>query len=75
MAVSDDAEKGLPTYSDAISPTKSLEAGSQRRKSSVVNADIVAGEVFDERYETTQRGLKSRHAQMIGIEHPRRRKQ
>ncbi|KAI4949966.1 hypothetical protein J4E86_007921 [Alternaria arbusti] len=38
-----------------------------RRKSSAVDPEIVAGEIFDERYETTQRGLKSRHAQMIAL--------
>jgi amino acid transporter len=31
-----------------------------RRRSSVVNAEVIQGEIFDERYETTQRGLKSR---------------
>jgi amino acid transporter len=30
------------------------------RKSSAVNPEILAAEIFDERYETTQRGLKSR---------------
>ncbi|OAL06471.1 histidine permease [Phaeosphaeriaceae sp. SRC1lsM3a] len=38
-----------------------------RRKSSAVNPEILAGEIFDERYETTKRGLKSRHAQMIAL--------
>jgi amino acid transporter len=31
-----------------------------RRRSSAVNPEILHGELFDERYETTQRGLKSR---------------
>jgi amino acid transporter len=31
-----------------------------RRKSSVVSPEILAGEIFDQRYERTQRGLKSR---------------
>jgi hypothetical protein len=31
-----------------------------RRKSSAVDPAVLAGEIFDERYETTQRGLKSR---------------
>jgi amino acid transporter len=31
-----------------------------RRRSSAVNPEVLAGEIFDERYETTQRGLKSR---------------
>lgn len=38
-----------------------------RRKSSAVDPQVLAGEIFDERYETTQRGLKSRHAQMIAL--------
>jgi hypothetical protein len=40
-------------------PMESFE-GSRRRKSSVVNADVLGGEIFDTRYESTQRGLKSR---------------
>jgi amino acid transporter len=31
------------------------------RKSSTVDPAAIAGEIFDERYETTQRGLKSRY--------------
>lgn len=31
-----------------------------RRRSSVVAPEVLAGEIFDERYERTQRGLKSR---------------
>lgn len=38
-----------------------------RRRSSVVGPEVLAGEIFDERYERTQRGLKSRHAQMIAL--------
>jgi amino acid transporter len=34
---------------------------SNRRKSSVVNPEVLTGQLFDERYETTQRGLKSRY--------------
>jgi hypothetical protein len=34
------------------------------RKSTVVES-IVAADLLDDRYEITQRGLKSRHAQMI----------
>ena len=32
-----------------------------RRRSSVVNADVLTGDIYDERYETTKRGLKSRY--------------
>lgn len=38
-----------------------------RRKSSVVNPEVLTGEIFDQRYESTQRGLKSRHCQMIAL--------
>ena len=31
------------------------------RKSSAAAPALVVGEIFDERYETTQRGLKSRY--------------
>jgi amino acid transporter len=39
-----------------------------RRKSSAVNPEVLAGEIFDERYETTQRGLKSRYAQFPNLQ-------
>ncbi|ORY16311.1 amino acid permease/ SLC12A domain-containing protein [Clohesyomyces aquaticus] len=42
------------------------EAG-RRRSSIPVNPEVLAGEIFDERYEKTHRGLKSRHAQMIAL--------
>jgi len=32
-----------------------------RRRSSAVDPTVIAGEIFDERYESTQRGLKSRY--------------
>jgi len=38
-----------------------------RRKSSIVDAEVLTGEIYDERYEGTKRGLKSRHAQMIAL--------
>lgn len=31
-------------------------ASAERRKSSVVDAAVISGEIFDERYESTQRG-------------------
>ena len=43
------------------------KGNSIRRKSSAVNAEILAGEMYDERYGGTKRGLKSRHAQMIAL--------
>ena len=36
------------------------------RKASVAES-IIAADLLDERFETTQRGLKSRHAQMIAL--------
>jgi len=38
-----------------------------RRRSSIVDADVIAGDIYDTRYESTKRGLKSRHAQMIAL--------
>jgi hypothetical protein len=62
-----DAEKG-------IQPVRDSDSGNERghvhdlvgRKSSVAESVIAAG-LLDERYATTQRGLKSRHAQMIAL--------
>lgn len=36
-----------------------------RRKSSAVDPQVLAGEIFDERYESTQRGLKSRYYSIL----------
>jgi hypothetical protein len=38
-----------------------------RRKSSAVDPEILNGEIYDERFQSTKRGLKSRHAQMIAL--------
>jgi amino acid transporter len=52
---------------NGIGNEKNLDYGvgnvhtTSRRKSSAVNPEILAAEIFDERYETTQRGLKSRY--------------
>lgn len=63
MAISGhDIEKSPPEYT--LSPSKSEEAGARRKSS--VTPEVLTGEIFDDRYESTQRGLKSRHAQMIG---------
>lgn len=68
-----DGRHGLPDY-DEKSPYLASEstdekgfAGQNRRKSSVVNAEVLNGELYDERFESTKRGLKSRHAQMIAL--------
>lgn len=56
------SENELPIFRNA-----DRQGPATRRKSSVVNSEILAGEIFDQRYEGTQRGLKSRHAQMIAL--------
>ncbi|QDS67557.1 hypothetical protein FKW77_003089 [Venturia effusa] len=57
------SEKGnLPEYDGVRERNTSGE-----RKGSVVGASVLHAEIFDERYEKTQRGLKSRHAQMIAL--------
>ena len=38
-----------------------------KRKASVVSAQVIEDDLFDNRFEHTQRGLKSRHAQMIAL--------
>ena len=55
-----DPEKGATK--DDFDP-KSIHEG---RTTSVVES-IVAADLLDERFETTHRGLKSRHAQMIAL--------
>ncbi|EME85115.1 uncharacterized protein MYCFIDRAFT_60039 [Pseudocercospora fijiensis CIRAD86] len=64
-----EVEKGPISISDHhLGYTKSSnEDGAVRRRSSVINPEVLTGEIFDDRYESTQRGLKSRHAQMIAL--------
>lgn len=61
-----DVEQGTiidrKTSGDGVGRRSSLTG----RKSSVAES-IVAADLLDERYATTQRGLKSRHAQMIAL--------
>lgn len=62
---------------DLSDPEKGVEAiktrsKSERRPSATgrkasIPESIVAADLLDERYATTQRGLKSRHAQMIAL--------
>lgn len=57
-----DVEPGATTPKKYVEKTTSNTKGSidgGRRAS--VTADIIQGEMFDGRYETTQRGLKSRY--------------
>jgi amino acid transporter len=62
---SHDPEKGA----DAVG----RESGDRHRKMSLTGRkssmaeSVIAAELLDERYRTTQRGLKSRHAQMIAL--------
>jgi hypothetical protein len=42
-----------------VSGDRRLSAGAGRKNS--VTPEVIAGELFDERYERTQRGLKSRY--------------
>lgn len=66
-------ENGLPGYdkkaveitAEKTDSNGALEQG--RRRSSVVDAELLTGEIYDERFESTKRGLKSRHAQMIAL--------
>lgn len=66
-----------PEYSDPEKGVERTTAGDSKvfadrkhsltgRRASVVES-IVAADLLDERYATTQRGLKSRHAQMIAL--------
>ena len=62
-----DPEKGVERT--AVGDSKVFADGKQSltgRRASVVES-IVAADLLDERYATTQRGLKSRHAQMIAF--------
>lgn len=62
-----DPEKGVGRNS--IENTSSEEGNrkySTGRHASVAES-IIAADLLDERYRTTQRGLKSRHAQMIAL--------
>lgn len=64
-----ETEKGLHAFTNT-SPDHSLSSprdDTKGRQSSVVNQDVLVGEVYDERYDSTHRGLKSRHAQMIAL--------
>ncbi|KAH0835996.1 putative proline-specific permease put4 [Fonsecaea pedrosoi] len=62
-----DPEKGIePVKGRGIVDEKGRNTSLTGRKSSVVES-IIAADLLDERYATTHRGLKSRHAQMIAL--------
>lgn len=62
---------GPADYGKGVNVSEQPEEGymeeTARRKSSVVDPEILTGEIYDERYDSTKRGLKSRHAQMIAL--------
>lgn len=57
----------LPSYDKSALHSADEKTGGVRRRSSVVDADVITGELYDDRFESTKRGLKSRHAQMIAL--------
>ena len=62
------ASDSPPEYGKTFSVSEKPEEGyTARRKSSAVDPEILTGEIYDERFESTKRGLKSRHAQMIAL--------
>jgi yeast amino acid transporter len=71
-----DSEKGAAPFSTdpeksapfSTSPEKKYSISRDRRASSTGNIEtIVAADLLDDRFQQTQRGLKSRHAQMIAL--------
>jgi yeast amino acid transporter len=65
----DETVNNAPAYDQASKEAadEKPKTSADRRKSSVVNPEIIQGQIFDERYDKTQRGLKSRHCQMIAL--------
>lgn len=61
----------LPAYDhravEICAEKKTAGENYSERKSSLVNPEVLNGELFDDRYNSTQRGLKSRHCQMIAL--------
>jgi yeast amino acid transporter len=67
--MANDIESSAPPYDEKaveVSESNGKEDATCRR-SSTVNPEILTGEIYDTRYESTKRGLKSRHAQMIAL--------
>ena len=62
-----DPEKGIETSKNRASADGGDQKYSINDRKSSVAASIIAADLLDERYATTQRGLKSRHAQMIAL--------
>ncbi|KAF2224111.1 histidine permease [Elsinoe ampelina] len=61
----------LPAYdhraAEICAEKKGAGANTAERKGSLVNPDVLTGDLYDDRYNSTQRGLKSRHCQMIAL--------
>ncbi|KAF2454953.1 histidine permease [Lineolata rhizophorae] len=68
---------GHPEEAEGVAPLDEKPSSYDGRKGSVASGKrshsvaldpaVLEGEIFDTRYEKTQRGLKSRHAQMIAL--------
>ncbi len=60
-----------PEYGKGFTVNEKVHEGynesTARRKSSAVDPEVLTGEIYDERFDSTKRGLKSRHAQMIAL--------
>ena len=72
MGKSEDLEESPPGYDKRPGEITEKSDGDRRasqtrRKSSVVDPEVLTGEIYDERFDSTKRGLKSRHAQMIAL--------
>jgi amino acid permease len=61
-----DPEKGIDHDDTGIKQGSDRKLSLNDRKTSIA-ASIVAADLLDKRFATTQRGLKSRHAQMIAL--------
>ena len=62
-----DPEKGFDPVKSRSSVDETGRKYSITGRQSSVAESIIAADLLDERYATTQRGLKSRHAQMIAL--------
>ena len=64
--VSYDSEKGIEQGEIGVKQGSDRKVSLNDRRTSVA-ASIVAADLLDDRFATTQRGLKSRHSQMIAL--------
>ena len=61
------SEAGVPAGEKHVDYDVGDVHAASRRKSSAVDPEILRGEIFDERYETTKRGLKSRYVHINSL--------